>query len=124
MSFSASAADERVLDVQSADDTLSVSLRDGRVITVPPGMVSASAPCHACAAPELGDCRRWLWHPLARPGRGLEHGGIATRRSRPQSICSREVDSPDPMPAKNATAGHLAILRKSKKGDSGSDATV
>jgi len=35
MSFSASAADERVLDVQSADDRLSVSLRDGRVITVP-----------------------------------------------------------------------------------------
>jgi hypothetical protein len=35
MSFSASAADERVLDVQFTDDTLSVSLRDGRVITVP-----------------------------------------------------------------------------------------
>jgi hypothetical protein len=35
MSFSASAADERVLDVQSTDDVLSVSLRDGRVITVP-----------------------------------------------------------------------------------------
>jgi hypothetical protein len=35
MSFSASAADERVLDVQSTDDTLSVSLRDGRVIAVP-----------------------------------------------------------------------------------------
>jgi hypothetical protein len=33
MSFSASAADERVLDVQSTDDALSVSLRDGRVIT-------------------------------------------------------------------------------------------
>ena len=35
MSFSVSAADERVLDVQSTDDTLSVSLRDGRVIRVP-----------------------------------------------------------------------------------------
>ena len=35
MSFSASVADERVLDVQFTDDTLSVSLRDGRVITVP-----------------------------------------------------------------------------------------
>jgi hypothetical protein len=34
MSSSASAADERVLDVQSTDDALSVSLRDGRVITV------------------------------------------------------------------------------------------
>ena len=35
MSFSASTADERVLDVQSTDDSLSVSLRDGRIITVP-----------------------------------------------------------------------------------------
>jgi hypothetical protein len=35
MSFSASTADERALDVQSTDDTLSVSLRDGRIITVP-----------------------------------------------------------------------------------------
>jgi len=35
MSFSASAADERVLDVQSTDNTISANLRDGRVITVP-----------------------------------------------------------------------------------------
>jgi hypothetical protein len=35
MSFSASAADQRVLDVEFGDDALSVSLRDGRVITVP-----------------------------------------------------------------------------------------
>ena len=38
MSFSASSApssDERVLDVQFTDDAFSVSLRDGRVITVP-----------------------------------------------------------------------------------------
>jgi hypothetical protein len=35
MSFSTSAADERVLDVESTDDTLSVSLRDGRIISVP-----------------------------------------------------------------------------------------
>ncbi|HET9305929.1 MAG TPA: DUF2442 domain-containing protein [Candidatus Sulfotelmatobacter sp.] len=34
MSFSA-AADERVLDVAFTDDALSVSLRDGRIITVP-----------------------------------------------------------------------------------------
>jgi hypothetical protein len=47
MSFSASTADERVLDVQSTDDTLSVSLRDGRVITVPlvwyPRLLSATS---------------------------------------------------------------------------------
>jgi hypothetical protein len=35
MSFSASGADERVLDVQFSDDSFSVSLRDGRVISVP-----------------------------------------------------------------------------------------
>ena len=35
MSFSASAADERILDVQFTDDALSVSLRDGRVISAP-----------------------------------------------------------------------------------------
>lgn len=35
MSFSASAADERVLGVEFSGDALSVSLRDGRVITVP-----------------------------------------------------------------------------------------
>ena len=32
MSFSASSADERVLDVQLTDKSLSVSLRDGRII--------------------------------------------------------------------------------------------
>ncbi|MFZ0818244.1 MAG: DUF2442 domain-containing protein [Candidatus Sulfotelmatobacter sp.] len=35
MSSSAIAADERVLDVAFNDDALSVSLRDGRVISVP-----------------------------------------------------------------------------------------
>jgi hypothetical protein len=35
MSFSATVADERVLDVAFNDDALSVSLRDGRVISVP-----------------------------------------------------------------------------------------
>jgi hypothetical protein len=35
MSFSASAADERVLDVQFSDDSFSVNLRDGRIISVP-----------------------------------------------------------------------------------------
>jgi hypothetical protein len=35
MSFLASTADERVLDVQFTDDTLSVSFGDGRTISVP-----------------------------------------------------------------------------------------
>jgi hypothetical protein len=51
MSFSASSAhnnsDERVLDVQFTDDTISVSLRDGRIISVPlvwyPRQLSATA---------------------------------------------------------------------------------
>ncbi len=46
MSFSGSAADERVLDVQLTDDTLTVSLRDGRAISVPlvwyPRLLSAT----------------------------------------------------------------------------------
>src|SRR6202041_2236438 len=47
MSFSAAAADERVLDVAFTDDALSVSLRDGRIITVPlvwyPRLLDATA---------------------------------------------------------------------------------
>jgi len=35
MSFSASAVDERVLGVEFTDDALSVSLRDGHIISVP-----------------------------------------------------------------------------------------
>lgn len=35
MNFLAPTADERVLDVQVSEDNLSVSLRDGRVISVP-----------------------------------------------------------------------------------------
>lgn len=35
MNFSKLAADERVLDVQFTEDSVSVSLRDGRTITVP-----------------------------------------------------------------------------------------
>ena len=35
MSFSAITTDERVLDVAFSEDALSVSLRDGRIISVP-----------------------------------------------------------------------------------------
>jgi hypothetical protein len=43
MSFLASAADERVLDVRFSEDSLIVSLRDGRVISVPlPGTLAFS----------------------------------------------------------------------------------
>jgi hypothetical protein len=47
MSFSAAVADERVLSVDLTDDALSISLRDGRVITVPlawyPRLLNATA---------------------------------------------------------------------------------
>jgi len=47
MSFLASVADERVLGVEFTDDALSVSLRDGRIITVPlvwyPRLLNATA---------------------------------------------------------------------------------
>jgi len=47
MGFSASAADERVLDVQFTDDAVSVNLGDGRVIPVPlvwyPRLLNATA---------------------------------------------------------------------------------
>jgi hypothetical protein len=64
MSFSASAADERVLDVQSTDDALSVSLQDGRVITVPlvwyPRLLNATP-----AQRRNWNCRRGIWDSLA-----------------------------------------------------------
>ena len=47
MSFLGSTADERVLDVEFSPDALSVSVRDGRVITVPlvwyPRLLNATA---------------------------------------------------------------------------------
>ena len=48
MNFLASKADERVLGVEFSDDALSVSLRDGRIITVPlvwyPRLLNATPP--------------------------------------------------------------------------------
>jgi hypothetical protein len=66
MSFSASTADERVLDVQFTDDTLSVSLRDGRVISVPlvwyPRLLNATPAQFASRA-----ARGCPWSAQARP---------------------------------------------------------
>jgi hypothetical protein len=58
MNFSAIAADERVCDVAFTKDALSVSLRDGRVISVPLVWVSAPAQRYARPAQELEDCGR------------------------------------------------------------------
>jgi hypothetical protein len=81
-SFSASAADERVLDVQFTDDPISVNLRDGRVIPVPlvwyPRLLEATP----FATQELENRRRRLRNPLSRHRRGSEHRRIAARRAR------------------------------------------
>ncbi len=70
MSFSASAADERVLDVQLTDDTLTVSLRDGSRHLRAARLVSPPAQRNRSTAPELENCRRRLRHPLAGNRRG------------------------------------------------------
>ena len=68
MSFSASMADERVLDVQFTDDAVSVNLRDGRVITVPLVWYIPPLQRHRFATKELEDCGRGIWDSLARLG--------------------------------------------------------
>ena len=65
MSFSAPMADERVLDVQLTEDTLIVSLRDGRIISVPLVWFPKIVKCFAGATQELGGRRRGIWDSLA-----------------------------------------------------------
>ena len=59
MSFSTSAADERVLDVQFTDDTISVNLRDGRIVTVPlvwyPRLLEATPSERVPGSPSFSD---------------------------------------------------------------------
>ncbi len=74
-------ADERVLDVAFDDDALSVSLRDGRVISVPLVLVPAPAERHAHPAEELANCRRGLRNPLAGDRRRPEHRRVIARRA-------------------------------------------
>ena len=68
MGSSAITADERVLDVAFNEDALSVSLRDGRVISVPlvwyPRLLNAT-PAQRRNWKIAG---RWVRHPLARRG--------------------------------------------------------
>jgi len=58
--------DERVLDVAFNDDALTVSLRDGRVISVPLVWYPRLSNATPRPAPELENCQRRV-HPLARP---------------------------------------------------------
>jgi hypothetical protein len=90
MSFSGSAADERVLDVQLTDDTLTVSLRDGRAILVPlvwyPRLLNASR-----AAPQLEGGWRWLRHPLAGDRRRPEYRETSSWRPGAESLGFRAI---------------------------------
>ena len=87
MSFSASSvhSDERVLEVQFTEDTISVGLVDGRVITVP--LVWYPRLLGATASPRENwkICRRRLRNLLARHRRGSQYRRIAARRTRTQS---------------------------------------
>lgn len=78
MSFSAAAADERVLDVAFTDDALSVSLRDGRIITVPlvwyPRLLNATP------------AQRKNWK-IASGGYGM-HWPASTKTSAPKACCA------------------------------------
>ncbi len=77
MGILAPSADERVRDVKVSADTLTVALMDGRSISVPlawfPRLLDAT-PEQRCPM-GAGGCG--LWHSLAGPGRGSQHGGPA-----------------------------------------------
>jgi len=65
MSFSASAADERVLDVQLTEDTLTRQLTRRSRNFCASRLVSSPAQCHPLAAAQPEDRGRRLRHPLA-----------------------------------------------------------
>jgi len=92
MGFSASAA-ERVLDVQSTDDTAQRKLAGRPRYHSATGVVSAPAQRYRCSAQELGDRWRRLWNSLAGLGRRFDHGRIAARGARAQDVCSLEVEA-------------------------------
>jgi hypothetical protein len=73
--------DERVKDVRFTEDTISVDLMDGRSITVPLVWYPKIIECLTRTANSLGNLRRGLWHPLARPRRRLEYRRDAKRRA-------------------------------------------
>src|SRR5580692_5754178 len=72
-------ADERVAGVNFLADSLSVTLRDGRVICAPLAWYPKAAPCRSGTTQQLEDRRWWLWHLLARPRRRSEYRGPSTR---------------------------------------------
>src|SRR5271166_6133782 len=94
MSFSASAADERVLGVEFTDDALSVSLRDGRVITVPlawyPRLLNAT-PAQLQNWKIAGGGYGLHWPDLDEDlsTDGLLRGGARAEASRPGEIAKK-----------------------------------
>lgn len=92
MSFSASAANERVLRAihgrRAERESTGWPRHHGAA-----GMVSAPAECHASAAPELENCGWRVRDSLARLGRRSEHRRTAAGRACAQGIDSGEAGS-------------------------------
>ncbi len=95
MTFSATSADERVLDVRFTGDAISVDLRDGRVITAPlvwyPRLLNASAAQRRnwkIAGGGYGIHWPDLDEDLSTEGllRGASAPGVASQKTRPRSI--------------------------------------
>lgn len=66
--------DIRVRTVSVTDDELIVGLMDG-------GTIAAPAQCPIRTVEPLGTGGSRIRHPLARSGRGFEHGGFAAWRA-------------------------------------------
>jgi hypothetical protein len=111
MSFPAAAADERVLDVAFSDDALSVSLRAGRIITVPLAWYPRLLDATPRPAQGLGDCRRRLRPPLARPRRRPQPRRIVTRRARAEGSRSCRVIAVVNSEIPTCKDGHPATLQ-------------
>jgi len=91
-------ADERVAGVGFSEDSLTVSLLDGRLYLCAARMVPAPPACHACATCPLEDCRRRIWNPLARYRRGPQHRRLVARRAgsalRPEPPFAKQTNHP------------------------------
>ncbi len=65
MRISAIKVDATAVDVVVTDERLTVILADGRELSAPPGVVSAAAGVHGCAAAGLAIYRTWTGYSLA-----------------------------------------------------------
>jgi hypothetical protein len=103
MTFSASSADERVLDVRFTGDAISVDpARRTRVITAPlvwyPRLLNVDL-----ATQELEKFRRWLWNSLARTHEDLSTEGLL-RRARARASRAKTLAGWEHTQARTASA--------------------